>query len=154
MKPRIEIVSQKKLIGKRLKMTFSDDKTAVLWTNFMRRRKEITNNLKSELISLQVYDQSYEFTKFNPHALFEKWAAVEVRDFGTIPDDMEAYTMPGGLYAVFLHKGAAITGPKTFRYIFGTWLPNSEYVLDTRPRFELLGDKFDILPSLKAGDSS
>jgi AraC family transcriptional regulator len=32
--------------------------------------------------------------------------------------------------------------PKTFQYIFGTWLPNSEYVLDNRPHFEILGEKY------------
>lgn len=26
-----------------------------------------------------------------------------------------------------------------FRYIFGTWLPASGYVLDDRPHFEVLG---------------
>jgi AraC family transcriptional regulator len=47
-----------------------------------------------------------------------------------------------GLYAVFLHKGAASTGGKTFKYIFETWLPNSCYLLDNRPHFEILGAKY------------
>ena len=55
---------------------------------------------------------------------------------------METYILPGGLYAVFLHKGAATTGPKTFQYIFGTWLPESDYSLDIRPHFEILGEKY------------
>ncbi len=49
---------------------------------------------------------------------------------------------PSGLYAVFIHKGDASTAPKTFEYIFGTWLPNSEYLLDNRPHFEILGEKY------------
>jgi AraC family transcriptional regulator len=55
---------------------------------------------------------------------------------------MESFTLKGGLYAVFLHKGAASTGQKTFQYIFEMWLPNSGYLLDNRPHFEILGAKY------------
>jgi AraC family transcriptional regulator len=50
--------------------------------------------------------------------------------------------LPEGLYAVFLHRGPATTGPKTFEYIFQTWLPASEYFLDHRPHFEILGTNY------------
>ncbi len=35
MVPRIEILAEKKLIGKRIKMTFSNNKTFDLWQSFM-----------------------------------------------------------------------------------------------------------------------
>ena len=54
---------------------------------------------------------------------------------------METYSLAGGLYAVFDYKGSS-TDPSIFQHIFGTWLPNSEYMLDDRPHFEVLGDKF------------
>jgi predicted transcriptional regulator YdeE len=73
---------------------------------------------------------------------FEKWAAAEVSDFDSIPENMEPYVLQGGLYAVFMHKGAASTGFKTFQFIFGTWLPQSEYELDNREHFEILGEKY------------
>jgi AraC family transcriptional regulator len=142
MKPRIEILKEKKLIGKRLTMTFAENKTPELWKSFMPRRKEIRNNLTSELISMQVYDKTLDLKSFNQNTPFQKWAATEVTDFNFIPDDMESYILTGGLYAVFLHKGAASTGPKTFQYIFNTWLPNSDYLLDNRPHFEILGEKY------------
>lgn len=142
MNPRIEILPEKKLIGKRIKMTFADNKTHELWKSFMPRRKEIKNNLTTELFSMQVYDKSFDFTNFNQDAIFEKWAAVEVADFDTIPEGMESYTLTGGLYAVFIHKGAASTGPTTFQYIFGTWLPGTDYTLDDRAHFEILGAKY------------
>ncbi len=142
MEPRIEILPEKKLIGKRMKMTFSNNKTGELWKSFMQRRKEIENNLTTVLYSLQVYDKSFDFQKFDPHISFEKWAAVEVPNFEEIPYEMESFIVSSGLYAVFIHKGAASTAPKTFEYIFGTWLPNSEYLLDNRPHFEILGEKY------------
>ena len=142
MDPVIKILPEKKLIGKRIKMRLADNKTHELWKSFMPRRKEIRNNLSTELFSMQVYDQSLDFKNFNQDTSFEKWAAIEVSDFDTIPDEMESFTLLGGLYAVFIHKGAASTGAKIFQYIFGTWLPSSEYSLDNRPHFEILGEKY------------
>jgi AraC family transcriptional regulator len=142
MEPRMELIPGKKLIGKHLTMTLSANRTYELWHSFMPLRKQIKNNLTADLISLQVYDESLDFNAFNAETRFEKWAAVEVSDFNVIPDQMESYTLKGGLYAVFIHKGAAQTFAKTFQYIFGTWLPGSDYTLDSRAHFEILGEKY------------
>jgi AraC family transcriptional regulator len=141
MQPRIEKITEKKLVGKRLRMSLSENKTSELWRSFMQRRNEVRNAIGVDLFSLQVYDSLY-FTEFNPNAEFEKWATVEVTDFDSVPDEMETFTLANGLYAVFVHKGATTTGPETFQYIFGTWLPNSGYTLDNRPHFEVLGEKY------------
>jgi AraC family transcriptional regulator len=142
MEWRIATIAEKKLIGKRIKMKLSENKTGTLWRSFMISRKEIKNNLSTDLFSIQVYDQSFDFSDFNPDTEFEKWAATEVADFYNIPEEMENFLLPAGLYAVFLHKGAASTGPKTFSYIFETWLPDSDYLIDNRPHFEVLGEKY------------
>jgi AraC family transcriptional regulator len=55
---------------------------------------------------------------------------------------METFTLTSGLYAVFQYKGTANEAAGTFQYILGTWLPNSEYTLDSRPHFEILGEKY------------
>ena len=141
MNPKIETLAEKKLIGKRMKMTFSDNKTGELWRDFMLRRREIINNMGSALYSMQIYDISF-FNNFNPFTEFEKWAAIEVTDYNTVPAEMETFTLTGGLYAVFFFKGAASEGHKTFQYIFEKWLPSSDYVLDDRPHFEILGEKY------------
>jgi AraC family transcriptional regulator len=138
---RIEKLTEKKLIGKRLKMSFADNKTGELWRGFMPRLKEIQNKIGSELYSMQIYNHSF-FENFNPNAEFEKWATVEVKDFDTVPEEMECFVLKSGLYAVFLFRGTVNAAAEAFRYIFETWLPNSEYVLDDRPHFELLGEKY------------
>jgi AraC family transcriptional regulator len=56
---------------------------------------------------------------------------------------MQSFLLPGGLYAVFHYKGLPSEGAKTFQYIFGTWLPGSEYALDNRPHFEVLGERYN-----------
>jgi AraC family transcriptional regulator len=58
-----------------------------------------------------------------------------------VPAEMEKFVLPGGLYAVFYHKGI-YTDTDIFQYIFGTWLTASEYELDKRPHFEILGCKY------------
>lgn len=141
MNPRIDRLMEKKLIGQRMTMSLVANKTGELWRSFMPKRGEIQNVIGRNLYSLQIYDPSF-FTNFNPHLEFEKWAAVEVTDFDQVPAGMHTMTLPGGLYAVFLHQGPASAGQKIFSYIFYTWLPNSEYTLDDRPHFELLGANY------------
>src|ERR1035437_3608741 len=99
MEPRIETLPEKKFVGKRLIMSFTKNRTFELWRSFMPRRKEIQNSVGTELYSIEVYPPLF-YDNFNPDAEFEKWAAVEVSDFHTIPGEMNALTSPEGLYAV------------------------------------------------------
>ncbi len=137
---RTETTSSKKLVGFSLKMSLADNKTGELWSKFMPRKKEIKNAIGSDLYSMQVYDASYN--PVNPHSNFEKWAVTEVKDFEEVPEGMQIFTLPEGKYAIFLHRGLASEGYKTFQYIFGTWLPQSGFQLDNRPHFEVLGEKY------------
>lgn len=107
----------------------------------MPRRKEIQNSVGIELYSIEVYPASF-FNSVYPGAAFEKWAAIEVKNYDVIPDGMETITSPEGVYAVFVHRGPASAGPKTYQYIFGTWLPQSEYLVDERPHFAIMGEKY------------
>lgn len=140
--PRIEVILEKKLVGKHLRMSLSRNRTVELWQSFMREIKGIKNIISPDLISMEVYDFPMDFKDFNLNTGFEKWAAVEVRDFNSIPDNMDTYILSGGLYAVFLYKGHPALFQNTFHYIFNSWLPNSEYELDNREHFELMGDKY------------
>ncbi len=141
MEHRIELLAEKKLIGKRLTMSLANNKTPELWRSFMLQRKEINNAVGNELYSMQIYKPDH-FENFDPAATFDKWATAEVTDFDAIPEGMESIVLPLGLYVVFHYKGNPNDGAKIFQYIFGTWLPNSEYILDNRPHFEILGEKY------------
>lgn len=141
MEPRLEAIVEKKLVGKRLTMSFAENKTFELWKSFMPRRKEIKNNIGTNLYSIQIYEPMF-FDNFNPTKKFEKWATMEVSDFDSIPPNMESVMIPEGLYAVFLYRGEVSKSAPFFRYILETWLPNSSYNLDSRPHFEILGEKY------------
>jgi AraC family transcriptional regulator len=139
--PKIEYLAEKKLIGKRVSMSFIENKTPELWRSFMPRRGEIKNKVNADFISLQIHDSPLGLLHFNPATKFEKWAAVEVTNFDEVPGEMETFLLPAGLYAIFHYKGLS-TDTSIFQYIFSQWLPNSGYELDHRPHFEILGEKY------------
>lgn len=58
-----------------------------------------------------------------------------------MPVDLETLLLPGGLYVVFDYKGYC-TDTSVFEYILGSRLPGSDYTLDDRPHFEVLGAKY------------
>ena len=140
MNPRIEELTQKKLIGQSLSMSLHQNRTAQLWGKFAPRIREIQNRTSDDKISLQVYPPLY-YQKFNPSKEFEKWAAVEVNDLEHIPNEMKSFLLEKGLYAVFDYKGSS-NDSSIFEYIFYEWMPNSKYVVDERPHFEVLGSKY------------
>lgn len=142
--PRFEIISEKKLTGKRVRMTLAANTTMQLWQSFMPRRKEIQNAVTTDLISMQVYDDGFDIKDLDMNTPFYKWAATEVTDHNTLPDGMQPYTLPGGLYAVFTYTGDGRDAAHIFQYIYDTWLPTSGYAADNRPHFEVLGAKYKV----------
>ncbi len=142
MKYRIEILPEKKLIGMNVKMSLAANKTFLLWNSFMKRKIEIENTVGSDMYSMQVYDKGY-YENFNPANEFVKWAGVAVSGFENIPYGMESYVLKGGKYVVFDYKGNPKNGGEAFKYIFQEWLPASEYILDDREHFEVLGEKYN-----------
>lgn len=139
LSPEIRLHPEKQLVGISLTMRFDADRTPELWRTFMPRRKEITNIISTDLYCMQIYAPNVSFT---PQTSFDKWAAVEVASYDSIPANMQGYTLLEGEYAVFIYKGRASDFADSFRYIFMDWLPNSNYQLDNRPHFELLGAKY------------
>lgn len=142
MVPRIEVMSPKLLVGMRIRMSFADNRTGQLFGSFMPRRKEIASSVTNDIFCLQNYGDDFDFQHLDPTAEFEKWAVVEVADMDSVPAGMETLKLPGGVYAVFDHRGGPATAQQTFRYIFDTWLPASGYAIDNRPHFEILGEKY------------
>lgn len=139
MKVEIKVTDERKLLGKTMKMSYSDDKTKELWQSFMPYRNQILNRKSDELISMQVFPN--DMLLGDLYHEYEKWAVVEVNDFENIPEGMHAFCLEAGLYAVFFYKGLS-SDKSVFYYIFTDWLPKSDYKLDNRPHFEILGAKY------------
>lgn len=121
-------------------MTLADSpvKTRELWQRFRPMCNHISNRTDDRFYSVNNYSALEKFSQLTPQTVFEKWATVEVTGFDELPPELEALRLPGGLYAVFIHRGLPSDFPKTARYIFGEWLPASGYRPDHRPHFEIL----------------
>ena len=139
MNPTIKTFPTTKFIGKKLSFTYADYRAFELWSSFMPKRKEIQNAIGSELYNIQINPDNFDF---QPNTPFVKWAAVAVTSFDNIPDEMEAIEIEEGLYAVFNHKGDQSNAAVFFNSIYTEWLPSSGYQLDSRPQFEVLGEKY------------
>jgi len=140
--PEILMCGEKKLVGMRIYTSLAEDNTVAMWQQFMPRRKEIRNNIDTLLYSVQVFNGSLDVEEFTPNTVFEKWATMEVSGFETIPTGMHTFTLPAGLYAVFIYKGLTSAFYEAAQYIYGSWLPDSVYELDDRPHFEVMGEKY------------
>lgn len=135
---RIEIIEAKKLIGFSITTSFQEDKTPMVWRQFMMRRSEITNRISDQVFSLQIYPNN-----FAPNQSFTKYALAEVSDFDNIPNDFEPFELEKGKYLVFNYKGKAENGPEIFSYIFQTFIPENNFEVDDRPHFEIFGDDYN-----------
>lgn len=138
--PQIITYHERKIIGLSSHMSLSDNKVPELWKTFMPRRNEISNAVNTDLISMAYYPDKY-FVNFDVNNMFEKWAGLEVNAFESVPEGLDKTIIPEGLYAVFYYRGLH-TDSSVFQFIFQTWLPQSDFELDQRPHFEILGEKY------------
>ena len=122
-------------------MSMAHNQVQALWQQFMPRRQEIPEKIEGQYYSINVYSENFQMKDFTPQTEFERWAAIAVTEVVELPNGMDTITL-SGKYAVFQHKGPASTFPKTLQYIHGVWLPASEYELDDRPHFEILGEGY------------
>jgi len=110
---------------------------------FLPIERKFKIKLMQTYFSVDIYPRSNFFEQFNINEEFEKWATIEVNSFDQIPDEMETLIIPEGLYAVFHYKGKPSEAQATFQFIYGVWLPNSDYEIDNRPYFALMGEKYN-----------
>lgn len=138
--PKIVTLEEKKLIGISTEMSLVDNKTGQLWRQFGPKIKEIKNRISADKISMQIYPDDY-YQNFSPVKSFTKWATVEVANYDNLASEMQTFTLNSGLYAVFNYKGSSADS-SIYQYIFQVWIPKSEYTIDNRPHFEVLGEKY------------
>ena len=136
MNPKITQISEKKVIGMQSTMRHNEyGNIVVLWKRFMPRTKAIKSVVNKEFIAMQIYSDFNSLEK-----PFDIWACVEVLDFKDSMLGMNSFTISGGDYAVFLHKG--MDASSTYQQIMTEWLPNSGYKIDDRPHFQVMGEKY------------
>ena len=131
------------------------DKVAVVGMEYhgQNKNKEITAmwgvfNEKCMVIphltgKRSAYGVCFSDADYGTTGMFRYVAGLPVTAVDAVPEGMVSCTVPAGRYAVFTHCGTLATLDRTFDYIYGTWLPSSEYRLDaTRPDFEYYDERF------------
>ncbi|GGI56613.1 GyrI-like domain-containing protein [Winogradskyella haliclonae] len=116
--------------------------TPQLARQFMPRLKEVTSRKDTYTLSLQHYNH-FDYKTFNPNEGFEKWIGVEVTHLDAVPKKMETLFILSGRYLVIDFEGSIPQFIKHWQNIHSTWLPNSEFELDTRPHFERLPSSYN-----------
>ena len=102
-----------------------------MWGEFMSREKEIKH-----ITGQCNYGACFSQPEGAAEGEFEYVACYEVTDTSGIPEGMVLRQVPAYKYAVFTHKGRVYNLGDTYKYIYETWLPQSDV--------ELHPDKFDM----------
>ncbi len=142
MEPRLETLAPKLLAGRSVSMCLANNQIPALWQSFMPLRRHINHAVGTDLYSLQVYNGQYSLATFTPNVMYTQWAAIEISQAQNLPEGIGTFELPGGLYAVFIHRGTPAAFPQTLQAIHNQWLPTSGFAIDNRPHFELLGAKY------------
>lgn len=115
--------------GKNEKMEISH-----LWERFNQRMRELgglANETGDAAIGLCITPENEPID-----GAFEYVAGFLVTEAEDVPEDFVVRHVPEYTYAVFAHKGDLPSLPKTYEYIFETWLPQSGYKLAAKIDFE------------------
>jgi AraC family transcriptional regulator len=123
-------------------MSSHHNTTADLWGKFRPVSQQIKQRKGPQWFSIEVYPDLF-FSAFDPVRTFEKWAAVAVENSTqTIPEEMEELLIEEGDYAVFTYRGSSDDVHHMYRFIYSEWIPQSEFDLDNRPHFAIMGANY------------
>lgn len=112
-----------------------------LWDDFLSRKHEI-KSVKTPRVNLGICDF---VPNYDPAiSKFYYLACTLVMEIGAgCPKGMIERTYPKSVYAVFTHKGSSENLEDTYRYIYGTYFPKSNYKLAEESDFELYDQRFN-----------
>ncbi|MFZ5628040.1 MAG: GyrI-like domain-containing protein [Spirochaetota bacterium] len=136
--PRFVHMPARLLVGRQVRMSLAQNRSAELWQSFRPLVAQIPGRVGTGLFSVQVYDGPEYFSAFEPQREFHRWACVEVAAGSALPAGLEALTLPEGQYAVFDYRGTPAEFATMAAQIYTRILPQAGYSLDDRPHFEVL----------------
>jgi len=137
IEPRIVEYTGGRICGASAPMSLQSFAPRSVWEGFMPQLMAVQNRLNDQMISLRQYDG---IPVFGPTAnpSFTYWAGVEVT---ATQEGLQTLAIPAGTYAVFEYEGNS-SESTIWRFIYGKWIPHSEWELDDRPHFEKLGAQY------------
>lgn len=132
MEPEIVTRTEAKVIGIARQYQEEDLNIDTLWSAFRPDVPRIANRVGQDAFG--IYE---EYQETGDSVGFTYICSVEVTDFDNVPEGMITRIIPEHLYAAFRHEGPISYLPETLKYIWGSWLPKSNYEYVEKPDFEL-----------------
>lgn len=132
MEPEIVTRSEMKVVGIAHQYLEEDLDIGTLWSAFQHHVNKIANRVGSDAFG--IYEEYYET---EDSVGFSYICSVEVSNFDDVPEGMISRIIPEQMYAVFRHGDSLSFLPETLKYIWGSWLPKSNYEYVDKPDFEL-----------------
>lgn len=141
--PEIVSISQRCVMGMRFKTTVKDNKSIVMWEQFNKELMDL-NTICSSSCRYEIFEvgDSCSADSFNNESYCSIFTGIEIPDVFAIPSGMQMKTLCGGRYAKFIHTGTVTTLPQTYRYIWGTWFPRSNFKIAGYDDFECYTERF------------
>ncbi|WP_231101505.1 AraC family transcriptional regulator [Pseudoalteromonas luteoviolacea] len=135
-----EIISQPamKIVGIANQYDDGDLSLPKLWSGFRPYRDKIPNRVGTDFFGIyECYEESEDVTRF------VYICSAQVENFDDVPDGLITRELEAQTYARFTHIGPLSKLEDTLRYIWGSWLPKSQYEYANKPDFELLPAGFN-----------
>jgi AraC family transcriptional regulator len=108
-----------------------------LWSHFPMEVPMIQNRILPE----KYYQIVFWPDQYDLDGVF-LMCAVEVTDLNRVNLNLVGKHIPPARYLRFIHKGLSCKVGLTYKYIYESWLPKSDYRLSLPYNFEVYGDKF------------
>jgi len=148
MEPRITDHDAFAVVGLPLKVGHATThEISTLWDRLIARVGEIPGRIEGS-----AYGLLYNFDK--REGSFDYLASVAVEGDAAVPDGMARIEVAAQTYAVFTHRieNPVLSQdlPRVFNYIYGTWLPDSGYLVAEGPEIEYYDSRFD--PNNNSGE--
>lgn len=137
MEPRIEERDAFDVVGMQVRCVLPDvSAIPPLWERFIRRKDEVDARIEDATYGVCADDSA----SGRPGFLYT--AAIGVAEQGRVPQGMVAFTVPGGTFAVFVHRGPISAFGATVQALWQRWLPASGLKPTGAPDFELYDARY------------
>jgi len=138
MQPEIISRPEVNTVGIAKRYNNNDLDLKILWSAFKPYMNTIPNRVGTDAFGIyEEYEEQEDTTGFT------YVCSVAVSDYSHIPEGMITRTIPSQLYARFDHRGPIAHLNDTLKYIWGSWLPKSNYEYVEKPDFELYSQGFN-----------
>ncbi len=138
MEPDIITQAAMKLVGVAKQYDSAELSLHKLWSAFRPYVNTIENRVGDNAFGIY---ESYQ--EQGDEVSFVYICSVAVSNFERVPSGMITREIPEQMYAKFTHIGPISNLEQTLKYIWGSWLPKSDFDYEEKPDFELYRSGFN-----------